>query len=180
MEKNMEIPTTEEQQQFKADAIEIKNSIIQKRDSFVKITSSNTQRFIVNELVSVFFYFVVAILLLLVKLIQTNHVSVLFVVTGFCITLIILYFFGTSIVMLRQKQEDGILKKKVIVPILLLSFIPYIFGLYLILVVGIVNLFTQFSFFYLPQAVIYVYLGYLVMKKVKIIQELGIRISENK
>lgn len=180
MKKNIEIPTAEEQRQFKEDANEIRDSIIQKRDSQVKITSSNAQVFIVHELVSVFWYFIFAILLFLVKLIQINQVNVLIVVAGFCITLIILYFFGTSIVILRQKQENGILKKKHIVPILLLSFIPYIFGLYLILVVGIVNLFMQFSFFYLPQAVIYAYLGYLVMRKVKITQELGMRISENK
>ncbi len=176
----MEIPTAEEQGQFKTDANEIRNSIVQKRDTSVKITSSNTQRFIDDELASVFLYFIVAGFLLLAKLIKPNQVSILVVIGGFCITLVILFIFGVSIIKLKQKQEDGSVQKKLIVPILLLSFIPYIFGLYLILVVGIYNLFTQFSLFYLLQAATYAYLGYLIMKKVKIIQELGMRISENK
>jgi hypothetical protein len=176
----MDIPTAQEQQQLKEDAIEIANSIIQKRDASVKITSLNTQRFIVGELGSIFWYFVIAGLLLLAKQIQSNQVNILFIVAGFCITLVVLFIFGVSIIKLRQKQEDGSIKVKLIVPILLLSFVPYAFGLYLILGVGIYNLFTQFSFFYLPQAIIYAYLGYLVMKKVKMIQEIGMRISENK
>lgn len=176
----MKIPTAEEQRQFKEDADEIRNSIVQKRDSRVKITSSNTQRFIDDELASASLYFVVAGLLLLAKLIKPNQVSILFVIGGFCITLVILFIFGVSIIKLRQKQEDRNVKRKLIVPILLLSFIPYIFGLYLILVVGIYNLLTQFSLIYLPQAIIYAYLGYLIMRKVKTIQELGMRISENK
>ena len=76
----MEIPTAEEQKQFKDDANEIRSSIIQKRDSRVKITSSNTQRFIDDELASVFLYFVIAGFLLLAKLIKPNQVSILFVV----------------------------------------------------------------------------------------------------
>jgi len=176
----MEIPTKEEQSQLKNESIEIKNSIIEKRDARVKITSSNTQRFIDDEVGSVFWYFIFAGLLLSAKLIQPNQVSILFVVAGFCITLVILFIFGVNIIKLRKKQEDRNIKEKLIIPILLSSFIPYIFGLYLILVTGIYNLFTQFSFIYLPQAIIYAYLGYLIIKKVKTIQELGIRISENK
>ena len=176
----MQIPTAREQQQYKEDADEIKNSIIQKRGARVKITSLNTQRFIVGELGSIFWYFIIAGLLLLVKQIQSNQVSILFIVAGFCATLIVLYIFGVSVIKLRQKQEDESIKEKPIVPILLLSFVPYVFGLYLILVVGIYNLFTQFSLFYLPQAIMYAYLGYLAMKKVKMIQEIGMRISENK
>ena len=174
------MPTTVEQLRLKEEAIEIRNSITQKRNSSVKITSSNTQRFIDNELGSIFWYFVFACLLLLAKLIQPNEVNIFFIVVGFCISLVILFIFGVSIINLRQKQESGGVKQKLIVPILLLSFIPYIFGLYLILVVGIYNLLTQFSIVYLPQAIIYAYLGYLLIRKIKIIQELGLQISENK
>ena len=94
----MEIPTAREQQQYKEDADEIKNSIIQKRGARVKITSLNTQRFIVGELGSIFWYFIIAGLLLLVKQIQSNQVSILFIVAGFCATLIVLYIFGVSVI----------------------------------------------------------------------------------
>jgi hypothetical protein len=146
----------------------------------VKITSSNTQRLVVNELGLICSYFVIAILLLLAKLIEQNKISILLIAGGFCITLVTLFIFGTSIVKLRQRQEDEGIKEESIIVILVLSFLPYVFGLYLISIIGIYNLFAQFSIFYFPQAAIYAYLGYLLIKKVKTLQELGIRISENK
>jgi len=183
----MKLPTQADQQQWKLEAKEIRDSIIQKRDSNVKITSINAQRLFVGEEGFIVWYFVFSVLLLLAKLIQPNQVSSLFIIAGFCITLVVLFIFGVSIIKLRQKQENGSIKEKPTMPLLLLSFVPYIFGLYLILDVGVYNLLTQFreaptaaSFIYLPQAIVYAYLGYSVIKKVKIIQELGIRISENK
>ena len=176
----MKHPSVEEQCQFKDDADEIRKSIIQKRESSAEINSSNTQRFIDDALASMFLYFVIAGLLLLFKLVEPNKISTVSIVSGFIITIVILFIFGVTIIKLRQKQEVGETKEKLIMPILLLSFIPYVFGLYLILVVGIYNLFTVFSFVYLPQAIIFAYLGYLVMRSVKITQELGLRISENK
>lgn len=176
----MRIPTQEEQEELEAEVAEIKNSIIQKRDARTKITSNNTQRFIVGELGSIFWYFALAEILLLAKMLQHNQVSIVIISVGFCASLIILFVFGISIIKLRQRQEEGAVNTKLIIPVLILSFVPYVFGLYLILVIGVFNLFNQFSFIYLPQAIIYAYLGYLLMKKVKIIQELGMRISENK
>jgi hypothetical protein len=183
----MKLPTQAEEQQWKAEVNEIRDSIIQKRDSRVKITSINTQRFIVDEVGSISWYLAFTGLLLLVKLIQPNQISSLFIVVGICITLSALFIFGVSIIKLKQKQENGSIKEKLIYPLLLLSFVPYIFGLYLILDVGAYNLLTQLrevpttsSFIYLLQAIIYAYLGYLIIKKAKRIQELGLRISGNK
>jgi hypothetical protein len=180
MQKNAKIPTQAEQRILEQEAKEIKNSIIQKRDSQFKITSSNTQRLLDNELTSVVFYFFGACLLLLIKFLKPNPVNILLTVGGFFLSFIILFIFGSRIIILRKKQEAGLEQGGYKSSSLLLNFIPYIFGLYLIFVIGVYYLVKSFSPIYIPQAIAYALLGYLLIRKVRIIQELGNRIVRNK
>ena len=185
-------PTAEESQQLGISAKAIRNSLHPslyffgslKESDTPFITSSTAQRFLVEEMGSLSLPCILVLLYDMIRMfIIGANTDLLIFVVGTIVSLVAAFVVSIYLIKSLQRSEKlGFTNFQhlwfISIVITLASFIPYLFGLYLILFKGFYLLAIDFSLLKLLESLIFILLGHWIVKKTRMIQEFHSSIHE--
>jgi hypothetical protein len=185
-------PTPEESQQLGVAAKAIRNSLYpslyffgsSKESHTPLVTSSIAQRFLVEEMGSLSIPCILVLSYAVIRMLMIGaNTSLLILVVGAILSLVA--SFAVSIFLIKSLQRGERLGFSsfhhlwlLSIVMTIVSFIPYLFGLYLILYKGFYLLVIDFSLLRLLKSLIFILLGYWIVKKTRMIQEFHSSVHE--
>lgn len=185
-------PTPEESQRLRIAAKAIRNSLhpslyffgSSKDSDTPLVTSSTAQRFTSEEMGSLSLPCIIVLSYTVVRLFMIGaNTDLLILVVGLILSLVAT--FAVSIYLIKSLQRGEMLEFSsfhhlwlLSIVMTIVSFIPYLFGLYLILFKGFYLLAIDFSYLRLLKSLIFILLGYWIVKKTRMIQEFHSSVHE--
>ena len=185
-------PTPEESQRLRMAAKAIRNSLhpslyffgSSKESDTPLVTSSTAQRFLVEEMVSLSIPYILVLSYAVIRMFMIGaNTDLLILVVGSIISLVAA--FAVSIYLIKSLQHGEKLgfssfHQLWLLPMVMtiVSFTPYLFGLFLILFKGFYLLAIDFSLLRLLMSLIFILLGHWILKKTQMIQEFHSSVHE--
>ena len=185
-------PTPEESQQLGIDAKAIRNSLhpslyffgSSKESHTPLVTSSTAQRFLVEEIGALSIPCILVLSYAVIRMLMIGaNTDLSILVVGPIISLVVA--FVVSIYLIKSLQCGEMLEFSsfhhfwlLSIVMTIVSFIPYLFGLYMILYKGFYLLAINFSLLRLLKSLIFVLLGHWIVKKTRMIQEFHSSVHE--
>lgn len=173
-----QIPTPEEQAEYKRSAAEVRRSLNFSTyylcgpapSTMPTVDTSIAQRFGVEEVGSIFWPCLLAIMLGAIDWYRYSfsiHVGI--VATGIIASLVMPLFLVIHCVKVIQGRTRPAVASMVFYTIV--SFVPYLFALYLILFLGLYSGLAQFSLSQFIQSLLFIVAGHCIARRIRRLQE---------